>query len=376
MFGCVRMRRFLPFLLSTTIFFALFFLPSAAALAQGYNDNILSQHIRLRVPMEREYIARDVILELESCWSFTNRSLGDKLPRKVWIEIRWDETVSRAEPAAGKILIGMGHPAASVNEKQFVLRNAARELARLGLLADFRGGPVREEAEFLLEGMSEILARDFSLSTKSLASAWVQSQLLDRMGQLGLKQQSPWVTFSGGQHGLRASAPGITFLLTCREMFGREKILKLFDALRTRGLEESIGVAFKSSVAVVEAAWLKKVREYPANEEFIAGPEDAAPRLERSLYQPDNPRAGSSVQFRFYIRRGVNALLPEGIYFRDETSGRVIQATPVPEKNAGFAAVAFPLEAGRQPGSYSYHLIALDEGGNVRIWPGTYEVKP
>src|SRR5512136_2737055 len=169
-----------------------------AAGAQAVTDNIFSGHVRVRVPMEREWVGRDVVTDLDRCWIYVNGAAGGKMPRGILVDLRWDESDSRVELADNRIVIGMKHPAAAANERAFLMRNAAREIGRLGLLSLFKGGAPREESEFLIEGMSEILAREYARTTRSLGGAWILAQLLDRMGLLGLKTQAAWSTFSEG----------------------------------------------------------------------------------------------------------------------------------------------------------------------------------
>jgi len=348
---------------------------SPRANAQGVNEAIISQHVRIRIATERAWIGLDVVGELERSWVYVNGATGGKMPRRVLVDIRWDESDSRAEPATSVIVIGMNHPAAAANMRGFLLHSAAREMGRMGLLSIPKEGVAREESAFLIEGMSEILAREFARTTRSLSGAWIMAQFLDRMGLLGLKVQTSWPAFSGGRHDLRAAAPGITFLLTCRELYGRDKLLKLFASLPKAGLEENIASIFKTDAATLEGEWLKRVRAYRATEDFTATTDEEAPRLESATCVPEVNRPGTTVQLRLFITRGANALLPEGIYIQDETSGKVVQASNPADKEAKYALVELPIEPGRQPGRYSYKVVALDEGGNVRSWSGTYSVE-
>ncbi len=348
---------------------------SGDAAAQDVNDAIVSQHVRIRVPMERGWIGLDVIADLERSWVFVNGATGGKMPRRVLVDIRWDESDSRAEPANSLIVIGMNHPAAAVNMRGFLLHSAAREMGRMGLLSLAKEGLAREDSEFLLEGMSEILAREFARTTRSLNGAWILAKLLDRMGLLGLRVQTSWSAFSGGRHDLRAAAPGITFLLTCRDLYGRDKLLKFFTSLSKMRLAESIASTFKTDEAALEAEWLKRVRAYQRAEDFTATTDEEAPRLESAACVPEVIKPGTTVQLRLFIRRGANALLPEGIYVEDEASGKVIQAINPADKEAKYTLAELPIEPGRQPGRYSYKVVALDEGGNIRNWSGTYAVE-
>jgi hypothetical protein len=347
-----------------------------AVSAQVTSDNIISGHVRLRIPMEREWLGRDVVSDLDRCWVYVNGATGDKMPRRILVDIRWDESDSRVDPVEGWVVVGMKEPAAAANMRAFLLHSAVRAMGRLGLLSLSKGVAPREEEEFLIEGMSELLAREYTRTTRSLVGAWVLAQLLDRMNLLGLKTQMAWPAFSEGRHDLRAAAPGITFIMTCRERFGRDKVIKFFEALHKGSLEESIASTFKTNAATLEGAWLKKVREFRAGEDFTATSEEEAPRLERTESIPATGRPGAAIQLRLFIRPGANALLPERIYVLDEVSDRILQARASVEKEAKFSWVDLPIEADRKPGSYNLKIVALDEGGNVRTWKGTYTVAP
>ncbi len=171
----------------------------APAQAQPVSDKIVSEHVRLRIPVEREWLGRDSIMDLERCWRFMNGATGERLPRKILVVIAWDKQSSFADPDLATISIGMNDPAAPPNLRRFLIHSAAREMARMGLLELARGIADREGSEFLFEGMSEILAREYDHSARSLESAWVVAHFLDRMKLLGLKAQSRWSEFSGGR---------------------------------------------------------------------------------------------------------------------------------------------------------------------------------
>ncbi len=376
---CLRLSIGIPRASSWAVFLVLLCplvdMLSPRAAAQDVNDAIISPHVRVRIPTEREWLGLDVVSDLERSWVFVNGATGGKLPRRVLVDMRWDESENRADPANSLIVIGMNNPAAAANMRGFVLHAAAHEMGRLGLLSMAKEGVAHEQTEFLIEGMSEILAREYARTTRKLNSAWVLAQLLDHMGLLGLKVQTSWSTFSGGRQDLRAAAPGITLLLTCRELYGRDKLLKLFGSLPKEGLEGSIASTFKTTAAALESEWLKRVRAYRVAEDAMAAPDENGPRFESATSAPEVIRPGTTMQLRLFIRRGADALLPEGIYVQDETSGKVVQAVAPADKDAKYNLAELPIEPGRQPGHYSYKVVALDEGGNVGTWSGNYAVE-
>ncbi len=343
--------------------------PGPEAAAQAIDERSVSEHIRIRIPIERESLGRDVIMELERCYRFINAATGDRMPRRIVIDVLWNRTDSGAELREARLFVGMGDPAAEPNARGFLIRSASRELARLGLLSLSKGGTVREDTEFLMEGMSEILAHDFTRSTRSLTGAWIVAQSLDRMNLLGFKVEGSWAAFSRGRHDMRAAAPGITFLLACRETYGRDRTLKLFENLHRGTLEEELQLAFRSTARELEVAWLKKVREFSSTDDYTVTSDEDAPALEKTQCIPADPKPGSTLQVRLFIRTGANALRPEEIFLQDVATGKVYEGQAAGETDAKYYVIMVPVETAAPSGNYNYRVVALDEGGNIRHWP-------
>ncbi|HYK88059.1 MAG TPA: hypothetical protein VE398_04785 [Acidobacteriota bacterium] len=342
--------------------------------SQSVDDRIRSEHLRIRVPLEREWLGRDSIMDLERCWRFMNAATGDSLPRPILVVIDWNGADTSTNYQDFSIVVGMNQPSAAPDAKSFLFHNSAREMARLGLYVLSRGASARQENAFLVEGMSEILVHEYERNSRSLSGAWIISQQLDRMKLLGLNIQSAWASFSGGHHNLRTASPGITFLMTCRELHGRDRVLKLFESMRKGNLLESIAATFKTGPELLEAEWLKRVRSHQDPEEVTVTSDEDAPQLLKTASVPEACRAGSALQLRLFVKDGSNDLLPWGIFLLDEASGRVLQAQAGQEKGASYIAVSVPIEEGRKPGQYGYRIIAVDESGNVRNWRGKYTV--
>ncbi len=333
-------------------------------------DSIGSEHVRLRVPAERESLGRDLAAEIERYYSYMNRSTGDSLPKKILVFVTWDQEYNGCSQESATITIGMKNLAASVDLKRFLLHSAGKEMARLGLL-ELSGGAQREDTEFLFEGMSEILVREYEHSSRSLDSAWVICKYLDEMKQLGFIPQRSWTKFSGGIRCFRSAAPGITLLMTYREVQGRDIFLKLFEALKKKSLSASLSAAFKAPPADVESAWLKKVREYrPADEITITAEE--VPELAQITLLPGSVKPGESMEIQLFLKDRNNNLLPEGVFVKDERTGRLLQ--PQGKKDSGYCFIKIPIEANCVPGEYRYQVTAIDEAGNLRRWNGSYKV--
>jgi hypothetical protein len=348
---------------------------SLPASGQSGSGRMVSEHLRLQVPADREWLARDTIMEVERCWQFMNGATGGSLPRKMVVIVSLEPIESSANLAESTITIGMGQPAASYDLRSFLVHSAAREMARMGLINLSRGTGLRDDSEFLYAGMAETLAHEFNQSTRSLNGAWIIAHFLDRMNLLGLKVQSDWPSFSNGKRNLRTASPGITFLASCRELYGREKVIKLFESLKKGNLSESLVAAFKTPAATLESAWFQKVRAYSDFPDITLASEGDVPQLVRTELTPDIVRAGTSLQIRLFIRDGGNNLSPDGVFLKDESSGLVLQAQAPPGKETAYMVVDLPIEAGRQPGSYKYSVTAVDEAGNVRNWRGTYNLQ-
>ncbi len=338
--------------------------------AQSINNRVISEHVRMLLPMEREWLGRDVIMDLESCWRFVNSTTGGNLPRRILVEAVWDDAVAKVDPT-GRILIGMHTPGADFDMKGFLIRSAAREIARLGLQGISRGAPPRAGNELLIEGMSEIIAREYFRTTRKLGGAWVHAQLLDRINPLSLAALSS-ASVSAEGHDLRTEAPAITFLLTCNDLHGRERTLKMFEALRKgSSLEESIAASMRTTASALEAAWLKKVRSYSIAESLPTSQDEETPSLERIVCFPVTDASGTRLQLRLFVRKGANILLPQGLYLFDEAAGKVSPARTPAERGAQYTLIEMPIEAGKAPESLNYRVIAIDEGGSVSDWQGS-----
>ena len=346
--------------------------------AQSVDERVMSEHIRIRVPLEREWLGRDTIMDIERCYRFMNAATGNSLPRTVRIVIDWSgsETVSSFEESS--ISIGMSQPAALVDQRSFLIHSSALELARLGLhgLCGGATDSARAESEFLVSGMAQILMHEYERSSRSLNAAWIVSRMLDEMKLLGFSVQTSWPSFSGGQNDLRSASPGITFLMTCRELRGRDRLIKFFEALRKGTFQESLVAAFKSSPAELEAEWLKRVRNLQVAADVTVTSDDDAPLLLKTVPVPESVKPGSSIQLQLFFKDRLNNLSARDVFLQDEASGLVLEGQAAPQKGAEYIVVTIPVEAGRSPGQYGYRITAVDDAGNVRNWTGKYNVLP
>ncbi len=350
---------------------------AAASLGRAQTvDRIISDHVRVRVPIERQWLGTDSILDLERCWRFMNAATDGSLPRRVLVIIDWDGQANVAAYQDSSISIGMSRPAAAADPKAFLLHNCLLEMARMGLYGLSRGATDREENQFVTEGMAEILVHEYERNSRSLGAAWIICRMLDRMNLLAFKAQTSWTAFSGGRHDLRAASPGITFLLTCRDLHGRDRLLKFFEALRKGNLQESLAAAFKTNPLVLEEEWLKRVRSYQPGGDLTFTTDDDVPQLLKTVLVPEAGRPGTQLQLRLFVKDGSNNLYPWGVFLQDESTGKVVQAQPAPDRAASYMEAVIPLETDRQPGRYTYQITAVDESGNVRSWKGNYTVTP
>jgi hypothetical protein len=239
-------------------------------------------------------------------------------------------------------------------------------------LNELSRGALREDTEFLFEGMSEILVNEFTHSSKSLEAAWTVSRFLDSMQMLSLKTQRAWTAFAGGTRCFRNSAPGVTFLTTFRELQDRERPIKLFEALAKTSLTKSLELTFKAPIAELEKTWLKGVREYRVIDEITIAAEEV-PEL-RSTLLPETVRPGDIMQMRLFFKDPVGNLLPEGVFIQDERTRHVFQGKAGSTKDAGDIVVDLPIAGDCPAGEYNYQVTAIDESGNLRIWSGRYNV--
>ncbi len=331
-----------------------------------------SEHLLLRLPLEREALGRDAIADLERCYQFMDGATGEKLPRKVLLFANWKQVDNSYNQQEAKITLGMNRRAAAVNPVAFLMHAAACEIGRLGLLQT-SGGAQREDNAFLFEGMVEILAHEFAHSSRNLEGTWVVSQFLDQMGKLGLAEQRSWSAFSGGRRSYRNSAPGVTFLSFLRESQGRDRPVKLFESLKRASLVASLAAVFKAPASELESAWLKKVREYKAPEEITTSGEDA-PQLVQTLLVPEACQPGGSLELRLFMKDAAGNLLPDGVFIKDERTGKLLQPQAASQKGTEYLALVIPVDSTCPPGNYQYRVTAVDESGNVRRWSGNYRV--
>ncbi|NWG14371.1 MAG: hypothetical protein HXY20_12645 [Acidobacteria bacterium] len=340
---------------------------------QGAFTSIISEHVRLRIPAEREWIGRDSIAELQRCYLFIQGVTGKKLPRLVQITVSWEAKESGVSLEDASITIGMNTPVALADSRAYLQYAAIRELARMALLELSEGGAAREENRFILEGMAKILTHEYDRSSRSLNAAWAHCHLMDRIRPLGFAPLASWATFSGGRLDLRTASPGITFLMTCRELNGRDRLLRLFASLREKMLPDGIDDAFRMSAAKLEGAWLDRVRKYAVTEDVTVGPEEDAPRLQYMAMEPGTILPGRWLTVRVQVLDRNNDLLPESVYLEDVQSRRITRGRAA--AGAGRIKLELPIETERRPGVYGYRLIAIDEAGNLRNWTGTYNVE-
>ena len=334
------------------------------------SESISSEHVRIHMPAERAALGRNAIADLERCYAFMDRATGGYLPRKLLLNIQWDKSDHACNWLSGSIQLGMDQPAAAANTRTFILHHAAREMARMGLL-ELSQGAEREDTEFLFEGMVKILVHEYEHSSRNLESAWVISRMLDEMKLLGLTSQRSWSTFSGGRRSLRSAAPGITFLLTFRELLGRDRPLKLFESLRKAGLNQSLAIAFKAPAAELETVWLQRVREYQSADEITMAAGNA-PQFLRAEFAPEEGQPGASLQLKLFFQDTAGNLLADGVFVKDERTGRLLQGQT--GKGADCIEVMIPVEADCPPGEYGYRATVIDESGNLRNWTGNYRV--
>jgi hypothetical protein len=347
------------------------FVPALSA--QVWNDSIVAKRVRIRIPEDRQWLGRETISDLERCWEFVDAATGGKLPNRVLVVIHWQDAITNIDVERGTVSIGMNDPASAANAKAFLLHSAVRELSRMALISLSGGGAAKEENRFLLEGMSEMLAHDYASTVRRLGAVWAVSYYLDRMNPFGLKQMSSRPELAGKAHDLRSAAPGVTFLTLCRDLFGRDRTLKLFELLARKSLEESLTATFRTPMAALEARWLERVRKYNPEDVTIAA-EEEAPALDRITFVPDPGKPGTPVAMRLFTRDGANDLYATGIFVVDETGGRVLQGCAQGTTGSRYTQIDIPIDAARQDGRYRVRVVVVDEGGNIRNWEAFYSV--
>jgi hypothetical protein len=325
----------------------------------------------MRMPLGRESLGRDMISDIERCYIFMNKATKNSLPRKMAIVVNWDQPDSSYSRQDASISVGMNRPDPASDLSASLLHHVGREIARFGL-NELSQGALREDTEFLFEGMSEILIHEFTHSSRSLEAAWPVSRFLDDMQMLALKSQRAWTTFAGGKRCFRNSAPGITFLTTFRELQDRDRPIKLFEALAKTSLMQSLEITFKAPISELEKTWHKRVREYRVNDEITIAAEEV-PEL-RSTLLPETVNPGNTMQVRFFFKDPTGNLFPEGVFVQDERTHRVYQGKAGSAKDAVDIVLALPIESDCPAGQYNYQVTAIDESGNLRTWTGSYKV--
>lgn len=327
---------------------------------------LASKHVLLQFPPERDLQGRELSAEVERCYDFMNRSINDSLPRNITVALDWSASESASNFRTGRVTVGLNRPAAGGEIKGSQIHEIARSIAQLGL-NNLSQGSLREDTEFLFEGMMEILAHEYDHSSRSLDTAWATARLLDEMGALGIAHQRVWSEFSGGKRSHRNAAPGITFFLMVRDLYDRSRPVKFFETLRKNSLLNGLSATFRRPVAELEAAWLKKARAYEIPEEITirAG---GVPQLKKSNAEAVRP--GENAKISLFIEDPDNDLYPESVFVRDRRSGKTFQSTI---ENESFT-VTIPVPPDCPAGQYSWQAIAIDETGNLRSWTGTYSV--
>jgi hypothetical protein len=324
------------------------------------------------MPIERISFGSDIIGELEQCYLFMERASGGALPKKVYVSADWNKSDNLCNRLNSSILIGMNSPAAFSDAKGYLLHNSAREIARLGLL-ELSGGAQKEDTLFVFEGMIEILAREYEHSTRSLEASWVISNYLKEMNLLGLAPQRSWSEFTSDSTAIRNTAPGVTFFTVFRDLQGRDKPLKFFQALKRNNIIDSLSLTFKAPATELESIWIKAVKERPDVEEIIVSPEDV-PQLAKTILLPDAIKPGSTLQLQLFMRDRKNNLFPSGVFIKDLRSGAVVQPKAASDKIGAAFLAMIPIDSSCPPGKYAYRVTAIDENGNLSRWDGSYIV--
>ena len=346
-----------------------------AAFAQQ-TRSMSSKHVVLQFPAEREILGRELSAEAERCYEYMNRATNGSLPRNISVVLDWNALESAWNFRSGRVTISMNQPEAAAETRNFLRHNLPHGIARLGLL-NLSQGAQREDTEFLFEGMAEILTHEYNHSSRSLDAAWATAKLLDETGLLGLSHQRVWSEFSGGKRNHRNAAPGITFLLTQREI-DRGRLTKFFEALRKNSLLNALNSAFKAPAAELETAWLKKVRAYEIPEEITVQSGDA-PILLKIEVSPNPSSAGQPVRLNLFIRDPGGDIYPENVFVRDSRSGKTFQVRNAvveneAENEVSVYSVSIPVEDNCPEGKYSFQVIMIDDAGNLRQGMGNYSV--
>jgi hypothetical protein len=130
---------------------------------------------------------------------------------------------------------------------------------------------------------------------------------------------------------------------------------------------------FRAPSAELEGIWLKRVREYPINDEITTVAEEA-PQLFKSQFVPDSGKPGSILQLRLFIEDRARNLLPNGVFVKNISTGRLLKVQPSSENGIDYLSTEIPIDENCLPGEYAYQITAIDESGNLRRWNGSYTV--
>jgi hypothetical protein len=358
------MRRRISFCLCLAVL-GLSGITGRALSAQRMTDGVISDHIRLRLPLEREWLGRDIIAELERCWLFMNAVTV--LPRTVLVVLDWNQADSSTSYSNATLVLGMKEIQGGSSLKATLLHFAAREMARLGLLTLARGSPATRESVFLYEGMAEILAHDYERTSRSLEGAWIVAQFLERMKLLKLQTPAARPIFVGGNHDLITGAPAITFLLSCRELYGSERVLKLFESLRKSGLQEALRAAFRTDASVVEENWMQKVRDHVLPGSTTGGPEKNALALQKAVFAASAGSA-SGGKLKLYMTGQTAKISPNCVFVEDQGREVVRQARAAADEDEGSYSAELPFRVGGVPQRLTFLITVVQEGGTVVRW--------
>ena len=332
-----------------------------ALLAEG---RIVSEHVQVHCPSEREWLARATIAELENCWRFV-RALTGALGKRILVVASWERSNNLIDGNSGSVTIGLRDVEA---ETEHFLHEAALGMAHLALLKLSDGRAVQEESRFIEVGMAEMIAHDFLGSNRELSGTWVVSHFLDRMGILGLETQASWRSFSGNQIGLRTLSPGVTFLMVCRELYGAKKTLQLFESLKKRELSRALSDRFKERAAVLEEAWLQRVRNYPVTEDVTVTSDSDAPSLQQLAAEPAKVGGSEMLELRLLFERKPVVSSSLVVFVLEQETGQTYLAKPASEAGDRWVVVHLPIDpTGRDP-AHEVDIVAVDKSGNVRHW--------
>ena len=348
-----------------------------AAFAQQLRS-MTSKHVVLQFPPEREILVRELSAEAERCYEHMNRAVNNGLPRNISVVLDWNATESTWNHLSGRVVIGMNNPDGTANPRKFLKHALPHGIARLALIS-YSMGANRDDTEFLFEGMAEILTHEYNHTSRSLDAAWATAKLLDETCQLGFSLQRVWTEFSGEKKNHRNVAPGITFLLTQREI-DRGRLMKFFDSLRKNSLLNALNASFKAPATELEASWLEIVRSYEIPEEITVQNSNAPVLLK--ITQVDSLSSASAdhlVRLELFITDSDGDIYKENIFVRDLSSGKTLQVQDTPrqdgaESEASSYFVDIPVEDNCPAGDYHIKVIIIDDAGNLRQADGTYSI--